>query len=579
MESARRVAAKYDIGQHVGRGGFANVFRAVERASGETVAVKIVNMCALEAAGLLGRLRREVALHRSLAHEHVARLVDYFEVTGAVANELTGEPCAGKAYACLVIEYCGGGDLRSWVRKRGRMRERDAKRVAAQVLSGVAYLHGRGVVHRDLKLANVLLGSDGEKTIAKLCDFGVAVTTEEAHWTLCGTPNYMAPEVLWGTAAHGPPADMFSVGCALYALLVGKPYGRRDGGTAPPVDEALRAVGASEEAVDLVSRLVSTDAASRPDVAEARAHPFFSGNGRDRARWSSEALTDWEALATKTPPHLETRRLKPFKCATDRQTVCVDGRVASLRCRVSDGLAARIEVEDSRVRVALVQNNGGGEVLFSRTYPLRKLPHRYAPLYAHLSRAVQLARSRTPRIIARFDRFECVLMENGPLADVRVAWGTDTTARYSLQTLRLEFDLRGRHLTWRGRAFPASAPPQFFAYVSDVQTGVEACLQANRRHLHDRDDAFPIFLDHAKPAPAPPLVVAPRDPANNSYPRKPDHDEGSPSSSSSSSTNHSSATLLRAPSLSFVSDQASTADLHHHHHQGIKPRGRRRMRL
>ena len=135
----------YDVGQLIGRGGFASVFRAIERRTGRTVAIKVMNKSALERAGLGDRLRREVELHRELRHEHVVEFLDYFETRerddtdgadapgsgdlsdgGGDAGDDAGGDVGGDVHACLVLEYCGGGDLRRRCRERVRPRTRIA---------------------------------------------------------------------------------------------------------------------------------------------------------------------------------------------------------------------------------------------------------------------------------------------------------------------------------------------------------------------------------------------------------------------------------------------------------------------
>lgn len=537
--------AKYDIGQHVGRGGFANVFRAVDRTNGETVAVKIVNLRSLAEAGHQGRVEREVALHSSLCHPHVARLLDYFE-------------CEHEGYACLVVEYCEGGDLRSALRAAGKFTEREAARIVKQLLEGVAYLHSQGIVHRDLKLANVLVGG---KSVVKICDFGVAARLScrnaQERWTLCGTPNYMAPEVMRGTKPHGLAADMFSVGRILQALLIGKRYSCLAGNDhiAQGLDEAaLREAGASDMAIDLVAKLTASDPDDRPDVEAALAHSFFYRRKPDvlaKPKWTSRAVTGWESAAAHAAarsPHcrprpVDTRRLRPFSCSRRAQVVAIDSDgTARLECRVVDDLWARLVARPDRlVHVSLIKKDG--TVIFDRPpSPPSRLDKRYWPLHAHLARAVELARSRTPRIISRITGIagdlECVLMENGPLPDVAVCWSKpNAVARYSLRALCLELDLDGEHFTWQGRGFPSQGTPHaILKYVFDVQAGVKRCLETNRTCLGQPDDCFPVVVDDRK--------ASSRSPVTRS------------STSCASAT-----TLLRPQSLSFLSDRASTADL------------------
>lgn len=555
--------AKYDIGQHVGRGGFANVFRAVDRTNGETVAVKIVNLRSLAEAGNQERVEREVALHGSLRHPHVARLLDYFE-------------CENEDYACLVVEYCEGGDLRSALHAAGKFKEREAARVVKQLLEGVAYLHSQGIVHRDLKLANVLVGG---KSVVKICDFGVAARlscrTAQERWTLCGTPNYMAPEVMRGTKPHGLKADMFSVGRILEALLVGKRNSclADNNHIAQGLDEAaLRDAGASDEAIDLVAKLTASDPDDRPDVEAALAHALFHSKKLDLSappKWTSRAVTGWESAAARAAarsPHcrprpVDTRRLQPFSCSRRAQVVAIDkDGTARLECRVVDDLWARLVAPPDRlVHISLIKKDG--TVLFDRPpSPLSRLDERYWPLHAHLARAVELARSRTPRIISRITGsagdLECVLMENGPLPDVAVSWSkADAIARYSLRTLCLELDLDGQHYTWQGRGFPSQGTPRtILQYVFDVQAGVKRCLETNRTCLSHPDDRFPVVVDDRKESRRSPVTRS--------------------STSSASAT-----TLLRPQSLSFLSDRASTADLDNLSARGkvvFTPRRRRR---
>lgn len=168
----------FDVGQELGRGGFAVVYRARVRVSGLEVALKVVDKhraCELAAGGGGGggsssgtadsgvgaacaRIASEVRLHWGLKHPSIVELFDFFE---------------DDRFVYMVLELCGGGDLYRMLRVRGRLREGEAAGYMGQLLAGLAYLHGRGIMHRDLKLSNLLLSQDGHRL--RIADFGLAV--------------------------------------------------------------------------------------------------------------------------------------------------------------------------------------------------------------------------------------------------------------------------------------------------------------------------------------------------------------------------------------------------------------------
>ena len=127
----------------------------------------------------------------------------------------------------MVLELCKGGDLAGFLRQdpKGRLSDRRAKRWMYQLALGISFLHDKcKVIHRDLKLSNMLLFGDSDKQTLKISDFGLAVQLKEVaeeHYTFCGTPNFIAPEVLQEDTSHGLPADIWSFGCTIFSLLTG----------------------------------------------------------------------------------------------------------------------------------------------------------------------------------------------------------------------------------------------------------------------------------------------------------------------------------------------------------------------
>ena len=198
----------------VGQGSFAVVWRAEHAETGEVAAVKEINTARLSPK-LLEGLQREVAVLQRARHPHIVRLLSIFR-----------RPKAERLY--LVLEYCAGGDLAHHVRRHGRVPEPEARVLTQQLASGLRCLRQHNLMHRDLKPQNLLLsGALGAGGVLKIADFGFARDVQEAGLaeTLCGSPLYMAPEILQNRR-YGVKADLWSVGAVLFELVSGKPpYG------------------------------------------------------------------------------------------------------------------------------------------------------------------------------------------------------------------------------------------------------------------------------------------------------------------------------------------------------------------
>eukprot|EP00903_Cladosiphon_okamuranus_P006574 g6422.t1 len=276
----------FDVGQELGKGGFAVVYRARVRSTGLEVALKVVDKhraCEHLSGNASGggeggggglelacaRVANEVRLHWGLKHPAVVELLEFFE---------------DERFVYLVLQLCGGGDLHRRLRESrrgdggGPLGEREAAGYMGQLLAGLQYLHESGVMHRDLKLSNLLLSEDGRRL--RIGDFGLAVKLEEEDSernTICGTPNYMAPEVQG--AAYGLSADLWSAGCLFYAMVTGgAPFqGRRVGDTLANARAGRYLVpeGLSDAAKDFLACMLSQDPSRRMRVEEAAAHPFL----------------------------------------------------------------------------------------------------------------------------------------------------------------------------------------------------------------------------------------------------------------------------------------------------------------
>ena len=199
---------RYEIGKQLGQGTFAKVYYARNLATGQAVAIKMINKDKVTKVGLVEQIKREISVMRLVKHPNVLQL---FEVM------------ATKSRIYFVLEYAKGGELFDKIVKAGRFSEAAARRYFQQLISAVDYCHSRGVYHRDLKPENLLL-DDNENL--KVSDFGLSAlancTREDGllH-TTCGTPAYVAPEVLGRKGYDGAKADIWSSGIILFVLAAG----------------------------------------------------------------------------------------------------------------------------------------------------------------------------------------------------------------------------------------------------------------------------------------------------------------------------------------------------------------------
>ncbi len=259
------LAGRYRILGMLGRGGMGTVYRVRDETLDEVVALKTLRHDWIRAPGALARFRREVKLARRVTHPNVARTFDI--------GEHEGEPF-------LTMELIDGTSLGSELADVGRLPVERAVRIAVAIASALGAAHAVGVVHRDLKPDNVLLGRDGRVVIT---DFGIArVETADdgatAAGALVGTPAYMSPEQVQALPADAR-SDLYALGLVLYEMLTG--HRAFDGAASivvaaarvlrPPPDPREHAPALSPPLADLTLQLLAREPAERPSVAQVLA--------------------------------------------------------------------------------------------------------------------------------------------------------------------------------------------------------------------------------------------------------------------------------------------------------------------
>ncbi|KAL3961729.1 hypothetical protein ACCO45_003252 [Purpureocillium lilacinum] len=265
--------AVYHVGKLLGKGGFAICYSGQLASTKQKYALKIVK--SRMPPKMEQKFQTELQIHSKMRHKNVVQFLRAF-------------PFDSCTY--LVLELCNNGSLMDMVKRRKGLTEPEVRFYSVQIAGAIKYMHGKGVIHRDLKMGNIFLDAQMN---AKIGDFGLAallVTGRDMQTirrtTLCGTPNYIAPEILEkGKKGHDHMVDIWSLGIIMFAMLTSKPpfqssttdeiYRRaRERDYEWPTAESSQKF-ISQDAKDLVADMLQ-DADMRPDPDVIVQHPFFT---------------------------------------------------------------------------------------------------------------------------------------------------------------------------------------------------------------------------------------------------------------------------------------------------------------
>lgn len=265
---------KYEIHKTLGEGTFGKVKRALNTETQEWVAIKVLDKEKIQKQNMGSQVKKEISIMKLVRHPHVVQLK---------------EVLASRTKIFIVLELVTGGELFDKIVTVGRFKEKTARFYFQQLVVGTQYCHSKGVCHRDLKPENLLLD---DKENLKISDFGLSALYEQnagetdratlLH-TTCGTPNYVAPEVLADKGYDGDMADTWSIGVILYVFLAGfLPFDE------PTMSALFRKIQKAEfsypnwftdEVKDLLNHILIIDPKQRWTLDQIKQHSWFKKDG------------------------------------------------------------------------------------------------------------------------------------------------------------------------------------------------------------------------------------------------------------------------------------------------------------
>uniref|UniRef100_A0A671TS95 Serine/threonine-protein kinase DCLK2 n=1 Tax=Sparus aurata TaxID=8175 RepID=A0A671TS95_SPAAU len=303
--SSSIINEKYQVGKVIGDGNFAVVKECVERSTGQEYALKIIDKA--RCCGKEHLIENEVAVLRRVRHPSIIQLIEVDETPSQLF---------------LVMELVKGGDLFDAITSSTKYSERDASAMVFNLAGAIKYLHRMNIVHRDIKPENLLVCEypDGTKSL-KLGDFGLATVVEGPLYTVCGTPTYVAPEIIAETG-YGLKVDIWAAGVITYILLCGFPPFRSENNVQEELfDQILRGKlefpspdwdAISLPAKMLISQMLQVNVDTRFTAEEVLSHPWVT----DEAPVDSNTVSSTEDQTsgdTLEPEHespiLETKQV------------------------------------------------------------------------------------------------------------------------------------------------------------------------------------------------------------------------------------------------------------------------------
>ncbi|XP_061685616.1 serine/threonine-protein kinase DCLK2 isoform X2 [Syngnathoides biaculeatus] len=319
-QTSSAILEKYTIGEVIGDGNFAVVKKCVERSTGREFALKIIDKA--KCRGKEHLIENEVSVLRRVKHPNIIMLVEEVDTP----KEL-----------CLVMELVKGGDLFDAITSSANYTERSASVMVADLAAALRYLHAFNIVHRDVKPENLLVfeNPDGTKSL-KLGDFGLATVAEGPLTTVCGTPTYVAPEII-AESGYGVKVDIWAAGVITYILLCGFPPFRSESNKQEELFEQILLGrldypspywdNITHSAKELIGKMLLVNAEARYSAREVQAHPWVTedidAENNMKAEVTGKLRTHFSATAKRAD---DDAAVSVILTALDKETLQLSGR-------------------------------------------------------------------------------------------------------------------------------------------------------------------------------------------------------------------------------------------------------------
>lgn len=288
MASTNKIANRYEVFQHIGQGGMADVFLAVDTILNRQVAIKILRAELSNDPVSVLRFEREAQAATALSHPNIVEIYDVGEYKG---------------HHYIVMEYVPGKSLKKVIQQRGGLPKEEAIDIGKQICSGVAEAHRRGVIHRDIKPQNIIVKSDGS---IKILDFGIAIAKGSIQLTqannVMGSVHYLAPELAKGESAT-PQSDIYAIGICLFEMLTG--------------DVPFKADQAVQVALMQLHDEIPSVRSINPSVPQSLENVIISATAKDPAQRYRSADEMLEDLRTCLRPEREYETKRVLKGSSD----------------------------------------------------------------------------------------------------------------------------------------------------------------------------------------------------------------------------------------------------------------------
>uniref|UniRef100_A0A8C7IB81 Serine/threonine-protein kinase PLK n=1 Tax=Oncorhynchus kisutch TaxID=8019 RepID=A0A8C7IB81_ONCKI len=310
-----RTLKKYSRGRFLGKGGFAKCYEITDMETKEVFAGKVVPKSMIVKPHQREKMSSEISIHKSLDNPHIVGFHGFFE---------------DDDFVFVVLEICRRRSLLELHKRRKAVTEPEARYYMMQLVKGCQYLHNNRVIHRDLKLGNIFLSDDMD---VKIGDFGLATKIEfdgERKKTLCGTPNYIAPEVLC-KKGHSFEVDVWSLGCILLHLSQVHSAGWQPPFETSCLKETYNRIKKNNYtipwqinpvAASLIKRMLHADPSQRPTVSQLLTDEFFT-EGYIPLRLPTTCLTVPPRFSI-APSSLEPSQRRPLTALNNKGTEKVE---------------------------------------------------------------------------------------------------------------------------------------------------------------------------------------------------------------------------------------------------------------